>query len=195
MTENEAPVVHVTAMRLGLTPDQPTRDWYAWCGPCNWYGDEREDLCDAQADAARHRCAHVIPPAVVEEWAVDLGFAISRVSSEAKARAWVQSYADHPEALDGDPTPVAVRRTVTTTPWTRVIPPAEECIAPPGNLCTETGCWDADRCVVASVIPPEDMTVARALADLHRHFCARDAHDDACRVLGEATRVIPPEVT
>lgn len=25
---------------------------------------------------------------------------------------------------------------------------AESCIAPPGNLCTDTGCWDADRCVV-----------------------------------------------
>jgi hypothetical protein len=24
----------------------------------------------------------------------------------------------------------------------------DECIAPPGNLCTDTGCWDADRCVV-----------------------------------------------
>lgn len=24
----------------------------------------------------------------------------------------------------------------------------ELCIAPPGSLCTETGCWDADRCVV-----------------------------------------------
>lgn len=24
----------------------------------------------------------------------------------------------------------------------------EACIAPPENLCTDTGCWDADRCVV-----------------------------------------------
>jgi hypothetical protein len=24
----------------------------------------------------------------------------------------------------------------------------EPCVAPPGKLCTETGCWDADRCVV-----------------------------------------------
>jgi hypothetical protein len=23
-----------------------------------------------------------------------------------------------------------------------------DCAAPPGNLCTETGCWDADRCIV-----------------------------------------------
>lgn len=61
--------------------------------------------------------------AVVEEWAVDMGFAICRVSGQAKAIAWVQSYADHPDALDGDPMPVAVRRTVTTTPWTRPIPP------------------------------------------------------------------------
>lgn len=25
---------------------------------------------------------------------------------------------------------------------------AEVCNAPPGNLCTDTGCWDMDRCVV-----------------------------------------------
>jgi hypothetical protein len=35
----------------------------------------------------------------------------------------------------------------------RVIPP-DPCIAPPGNLCTDTGCWDADRCVVTRPIPP-----------------------------------------
>jgi hypothetical protein len=35
-------------------------------------------------------------------------------------------------------------------------------------------------------IPPKDMTVRRALADVHQHFCADDAHDDACRVLTEA---------
>jgi len=28
-------------------------------------------------------------------------------------------------------------------------PIAEACIAPPGNLCTDPGCWDADRCIVA----------------------------------------------
>lgn len=26
--------------------------------------------------------------------------------------------------------------------------PEEVCIAPPGNLCTNPGCWDADRCIV-----------------------------------------------
>lgn len=32
---------------------------------------------------------------------------------------------------------------------------SEPCIAPPGNLCTDTGCWDADRCIVYPV-PTED---------------------------------------
>lgn len=32
------------------------------------------------------------------------------------------------------------------------------------------------------------MTAERALADVHRRFCADDAHDDACRVLTEAVR-------
>lgn len=27
---------------------------------------------------------------------------------------------------------------------------AAPCVAPPGNLCTDTGCWDADRCMVSS---------------------------------------------
>jgi hypothetical protein len=57
---------------------------------------------------------------------------------------------------------------------------AEPCIAPPGNLCLDTGCWDADMCVATR------MTVEQALTDVHRHFCANDAHDDACRVLTEA---------
>jgi hypothetical protein len=35
----------------------------------------------------------------------------------------------------------------------RPIPP-ESCIAPPGNLCLDTGCWDADRCITNRVIPP-----------------------------------------
>jgi hypothetical protein len=30
----------------------------------------------------------------------------------------------------------------------------DPCIAPPGNLCLDTGCWDADRCIVNRVIPP-----------------------------------------
>jgi hypothetical protein len=30
----------------------------------------------------------------------------------------------------------------------------EACISPPGALCTETGCWDADRCVV--LVPSRD---------------------------------------
>lgn len=29
----------------------------------------------------------------------------------------------------------------------------EPCIAPLGNLCTETGCWDMDRCVVYPATP------------------------------------------
>lgn len=32
---------------------------------------------------------------------------------------------------------------------------AEACAAPPGNLCTDPGCWDADRCVVARSTPRE----------------------------------------
>lgn len=29
-----------------------------------------------------------------------------------------------------------------------------DCVAPPGSLCTETGCWDADRCVVRPAARP-----------------------------------------
>jgi hypothetical protein len=29
---------------------------------------------------------------------------------------------------------------------------SEACHAPPGNLCTETGCWDMDRCVIRSEV-------------------------------------------
>lgn len=57
------------------------------------------------------------------EWAVDLyadGGLIAQVPDEAAARRWVQSYVDHPEALDeGERLPVAVTRTVTTTAWVR----------------------------------------------------------------------------
>lgn len=41
---------------------------------------------------------------------------------------------------------------------------------------------------VVPVTTDEPMTVERALADLHRHACADDAHDPACRVLTEAVR-------
>lgn len=27
---------------------------------------------------------------------------------------------------------------------------APPCLAPPGSLCTDTGCWDEDRCVLLS---------------------------------------------
>ena len=61
---------------------------------------------------------------VVTEWAVDTGYAVARVESEAMALRWVQSYLNHPEALDqGEQMPFAVSRTVTTSAWTRVTPP------------------------------------------------------------------------
>ena len=80
--------------------------------------------CEPKCHAYGIGCQCTPPPVgVVTEWAVDMGFTIQRVSDEATALRWVQSYADHPEALDGDPMPVAVSRTVTTTGWTRPISP------------------------------------------------------------------------
>lgn len=61
------------------------------------------------------------------QWAVDLGFAVSRARDEEHARLWVKGYEDNPDAVtDGDPMPAVVRRTVTTTPWTSVTPPGEQ---------------------------------------------------------------------
>jgi hypothetical protein len=58
------------------------------------------------------------------QWAVDIGFATARARDEEHARQWVKGYEDNPDAAtDGYPMPVVVWRTVTTTPWTRVIPP------------------------------------------------------------------------
>jgi hypothetical protein len=55
------------------------------------------------------------------QWAVDLGFAITRARDEEHARQWVKGYEDNPDAVtEGDPMPVVVRRTVTTTEWSRV---------------------------------------------------------------------------
>lgn len=56
----------------------------------------------------------------------------------------------------------ADRRLVTTAALRAALPASghvpEPCIAPPGYLCTETGCWDADRCVVflPEVSPMDD---------------------------------------
>lgn len=47
---------------------------------------------------------------------------------------------------------IAAAKAHPTPPTTE----AEECIAPPGNLCTNTGCWDADRCVVHPTPPTTD---------------------------------------
>jgi hypothetical protein len=61
-------------------------------------------------------------PRVEVQWAVDLGFAVCRATDEDHARKWVKSYEDHPDAVEeGDPMPVVVRRTITTTAWTRVV--------------------------------------------------------------------------
>lgn len=61
------------------------------------------------------------------EWAIQWHFMPEPqpYPDEESARRLVQSYLDKPEALDGDPMPVAVRRVVTVGPWERVFPEAE----------------------------------------------------------------------
>ena len=51
------------------------------------------------------------------EWAVDMGFGVWSANSEAEALSLVKSYEDYPEALEGDPMPYVIMRTVTTTEW------------------------------------------------------------------------------
>ncbi|NUO57286.1 MAG: hypothetical protein HOV78_11510 [Hamadaea sp.] len=64
----------------------------------------------------------------------------------------VLSYVDtHPEADLPLTLLEAIRRAVAPEP----------CIAPPGNLCTDTGCWDADRCVLPA--EPSGDVEARSL--------------------------------
>lgn len=65
-------------------------------------------------------------PEVRVEWGIAWHFLPSPqpYPDEESARRLVQSYMDKPEALEGDPMPVAVKRTVTVGPWTRAFPPA-----------------------------------------------------------------------
>ena len=61
------------------------------------------------------------------EWGIEWHFLPTPqpYPDEESARRLVQSYLDQPDALEGDLMPVAVKRTVTVGPWTRVFPPGD----------------------------------------------------------------------
>lgn len=50
----------VHAMTIGLKPGEEPREWYASCGPCNWYGDYYDRSRDAVLSARRHRRTHKV---------------------------------------------------------------------------------------------------------------------------------------
>lgn len=69
-----------------------------------------------------------VPTEARVEWGIEWHFLPSPqpYPDEESARRLVQSYLDNPHVLEGEPMPVAVKRTITTGPWTRVFPPSPD---------------------------------------------------------------------